>query len=258
MPTLTLAPLAIAIVVLIILANSVRILKEYERGVVFRLGRLIGAKGPGLIFLIPMIDKLQRVDLRIITFDIPPQDVITKDNVTIKVNAVLYFRVMDANKAIVNVENYMMATSQIAQTTLRSVLGQVELDGLLGERESINLQLQQIIDEQTEPWGIKVSVVEVKNVDLPIEMQRAMSKQAEAERDRRAKIIHAEGEFQASEKLAAAAEIIGKTPAGLQLRYLQTLTEVAAEKNSTLIFPVPIDLLTPFMQAAKNMLPKPE
>lgn len=245
-------PLTIAIVALIILANSVRILKEYERGVVFRLGRLIGAKGPGLIFLIPIVDKMQRVDLRTITFDVPPQDVITRDNVTIKVNAVVYFRVMDANKAIVNVENYMMATSMIAQTTLRSILGQVELDDLLTKREHINKELQQIIDEQTEPWGIKVSVVEVKNVDLPVEMQRAIARQAEAERERRAKIIHAEGEFQASEKLAAAAEIIGKSPIGLQLRYLQTLTEVAAEKNSTLIFPIPIDLLTPFMQAAKR------
>lgn len=245
-------PLTIAIVALIILANSVRILKEYERGVVFRLGRLIGAKGPGLIFLIPMIDKMQRVDLRTITFDVPSQDVITRDNVTIKVNAVVYFRVMDANKAIVNVENYMMATSMIAQTTLRSILGQLELDDLLTKRDHINKELQQIIDEQTEPWGIKVSVVEVKNVDLPVEMQRAMSRQAEAERERRAKIIHAEGEFQASEKLAAAAEIIGKSPIGLQLRYLQTLTEVAAEKNSTLIFPIPIDLLTPFMEAAKR------
>ncbi len=249
---LPMGPLTIAIVVLIILANSVRILKEYERGVVFRLGRLIGARGPGLILLIPIIDKMQRVDLRTITFDVPPQDVITRDNVTIKVNAVVYFRVMDANRAIVNVENYMMATSQIAQTTLRSILGQLELDDLLTKREHINKELQQIIDEQTEPWGIKVSVVEVKNVDLPVEMQRAMSRQAEAERERRAKIIHAEGEFQASEKLAAAAEIIGKSPIGLQLRYLQTLTEVAAEKNSTLIFPIPIDLLTPFMEAAKK------
>ena len=245
-------PLTIAIVVLIILANSVRILKEYERGVIFRLGRLIGEKGPGLILLIPIIDKMQRVDLRTITFDVPPQDVITRDNVTIKVNAVVYFRVMDANKAIVNVENYMMATSQIAQTTLRSILGQVELDDLLTKRDHINKELQQIIDEQTEPWGIKVSVVEVKNVDLPVEMQRAIARQAEAERERRAKIIHAEGEFQASEKLAAAAEIIGKTPTGLQLRFLQTLTEVAAEKNSTLVFPIPIDLLTPFMEAAKK------
>ncbi|HUU44929.1 MAG TPA: slipin family protein [Acidobacteriota bacterium] len=245
-------PLTIIIVALIILANAVRILKEYERGVIFRLGRLIGAKGPGLIFLIPIVDKMQRVTLRTIVFDVPPQDVITKDNVTIKVNAVVYFRVMDANKAIVNVENYLMATSQIAQTTLRSVLGQVELDDLLSNREHINQQLQKIIDDQTEPWGIKVSVVEVKNVDLPVEMQRAIAKQAEAERERRAKIIHAEGEFQASEKLAAAAAIIGKTPVGIQLRFLQTLTEVATEKNSTLVFPVPIDLFTPFIQAAQK------
>jgi len=244
-----LGTLTVAIVVLIILANAIRILREYERGVIFRLGRLIGAKGPGLIFLIPIIDKMQRVDLRTITFDVPPQDVITRDNVTIKVNAVVYFRVIDPNMAIVNVANYMMATSQIAQTTLRSILGQFELDDLLSNRDHINQKLQKIIDEQTEPWGIKVSVVEVKNVDLPVEMQRAIARQAEAERERRAKIIHAEGEFQASEKLAQAAEIIGKNPAAIQLRFLQTLTEIATEKNSTTIFPVPIDLLTPFVRA---------
>jgi len=244
--------LTVALVVLFILANAIRILKEYERGVIFRLGRLIGAKGPGLILLIPLVDKMQRVDLRTITFDIPPQDVITRDNVTIKVNAVLYFRVMDANKAIVNVENYLMATSQIAQTTLRSILGQVELDDLLSKRDDINQQLQKIIDDQTEPWGIKVSVVEVKNVDLPVEMQRAIAKQAEAERERRAKVIHAEGEYQAAERLAAAAEYFIKNPATLQLRYLQTLTEVAVEKNSTTIFPLPIDLITPFLKAAKK------
>ena len=244
--------MTVAVVVLFILANSVRILKEYERGVIFRLGRLIGAKGPGLILLIPIVDKMQRVDLRTVTFDVPPQDVITRDNVTIKVNAVLYFRVLDANKAIVNVENYLMATSQIAQTTLRSVLGQVELDDLLGKREDINQQLQKIIDEQTEPWGIKVSVVEVKNVDLPVEMQRAIAKQAEAERERRAKVIHAEGEFQAADRLGAAADIFAKNPATLQLRYLQTLTEIAAEKNSTTIFPFPIDIIQPFVDMAKQ------
>jgi regulator of protease activity HflC (stomatin/prohibitin superfamily) len=244
--------LTIVLVVLFILANAIRILKEYERGVIFRLGRLIGAKGPGLILLIPIVDKMQRVDLRTVTFDVPPQDVITRDNVTIKVNAVVYFRVLDANKAIVNVENYLMATSQIAQTTLRSILGQFELDDLLSNREHINQKLQQIIDDQTEPWGIKVSVVEVKNVDLPVEMQRAIARQAEAERERRAKVIHAEGEFQAAERLAEAADFFSKNPATLQLRYLQTLTEVAAEKNSTTIFPLPIDLIEPFMKAARH------
>ncbi len=241
-------PIVVSIIALIIIANAIRILREYERGVIFRLGRLIGAKGPGLIFLIPIIDRMIRVDLRTITFDVPSQDVITRDNISVKVNAVVYFRVIDANQAIVNVANYMMATSQIAQTTLRSVLGQFELDDLLSNREHINQKLQKIIDEQTEPWGIKVSVVEVKNVDLPVEMQRAIARQAEAERERRAKIIHAEGELQASVKLAEAAEIIGKNPATLQLRYLQTLTEIAAEKNSTTIFPIPIDLITPFLK----------
>jgi regulator of protease activity HflC (stomatin/prohibitin superfamily) len=239
--------------VLIILFNAIKILKEYERGVIFRLGRLIGAKGPGLIILIPIIDRMVRVDLRVITYDVPPQDVITKDNVSVKVNAVLYFAVMDANKAIVSVMNYFEATSQIAQTTLRSVLGQVELDDLLANREKINAELQRIIDEQTEPWGIKVSVVEVKNVDLPVEMQRAIAKQAEAERERRAKVIHAEGEFQASQKLADAATVIATAPNAMQLRFLQTLTEVAAEKNSTLVFPVPIDLLESF----RNYLERP-
>ncbi|MFH1374311.1 MAG: slipin family protein [bacterium] len=228
---------------LILMFNMIKVLREYERGVIFRLGRLIGAKGPGLIILIPVIDKIVRVDLRVITYDVPSQDVITKDNVSIKVNAVLYFQVVDANKAIVSVANFFEATSQIAQTTLRSVLGQVELDDLLANREKINAQLQQIIDDQTEPWGIKVSVVEVKNVDLPPEMQRAIAKQAEAERERRAKVIHAEGEFQASQKLADAAKVIASAPNAMQLRFLQTLTEVATERNSTLIFPVPIDLL---------------
>lgn len=232
--------------VFLILVNAIKILKEYERGVIFRLGRLIGSKGPGLILLIPLIDRMVRVDLRVITYDIPPQDVITKDNVSIKVNAVLYFQVVEPNNAIVSVANFFEATSQIAQTTLRSVLGQVELDDLLAKREKINADLQKIIDEQTEPWGVKVSVVEVKNVDLPPEMQRAMAKQAEAERERRAKVIHAEGEFQASSKLAEAAKVIATAPNAMQLRILQTLTEVAAEKNSTLIFPVPIDLLSSF------------
>lgn len=226
-----------------ILANAVRILKEYERGVVFRLGRVIGVKGPGLILLIPIVDKMVRVSLRTITMDVPPQDVITKDNVTVKVNAVIYFAVMDANKAIVAVEDFLYATSQISQTTLRSVLGEVDLDDLLSSREQINQKLQHIIDDQTEPWGIKVSVVEVKNVDLPVEMTRAIARQAEAERERRAKVIHAEGEFQASTKLAQAAGIISKEDGALQLRYLQTLTEIASERNSTVIFPLPIEIM---------------
>lgn len=237
---------------LILLFNMLRILREYERGVIFRLGRLIGAKGPGLIILIPIIDKMVRVDLRVITYDIPPQDVITKDNVSVKVNAVLYFQITDSNRAIVSVANFFEATSQIAQTTLRSVLGQVELDDLLANREKINAQLQKIIDEQTEPWGVKVSVVEVKNVDLPPEMIRAIAKQAEAERERRSKVIHAEGEFQAAKKLGEAAQVISASPGAMQLRYLQTLTEVATEKNSTLIFPVPIDIL----EAVKGALNK--
>ncbi len=238
----------IAFLVLIFLSNAIRILREYERGVIFRLGRLIGAKGPGIIFLIPMIDRMQRVDLRTITFDVPPQDVITRDNVSVKVNAVLYFRVMDPNKAIVAVANYFEATSQIAQTTLRSVLGQVELDELLASRDKINQELQVIIDRHTEPWGIKVSVVEVKNVDLPPEMTRAIARQAEAERERRSKIIHAEGEFQASQKLADAAEIISGTSGAMQLRFLQTLTEVSVSKAATIVFPLPIDLFEPFLK----------
>jgi regulator of protease activity HflC (stomatin/prohibitin superfamily) len=239
-------PLGILIIIffgIILLFNMIKVLREYERGVIFRLGRLIGLKGPGLIILIPGIDKMVRVDLRVITYDIPPQDVITRDNVSVKVNAVLYFQVVDANRAIVSVANFFEATSQIAQTTLRSVLGQQELDDLLANREKINTELQRIIDEQTEPWGVKVSVVEVKNVDLPVEMQRAIAKQAEAERERRSKVIHAEGEAQAAKKLAEAATIIATAPNAMQLRFLQTLVEVAAEKNSTLIFPVPIDLL---------------
>ena len=232
----------------LLLTSAVRILREYERAVIFRLGRLVGAKGPGLIFLIPLIDRMQRVSLRMVAMDIPPQDVITKDNVSVKVNAVLYFRVLEPSKAIVEVEDFLFATSQLAQTTLRSVLGQAEMDELLAEREKINAHLQKIIDSQTDPWGIKVSLVEVKHVDLPQEMQRAMAKQAEAERERRAKIIHAQGELQASAKLAEAAVVLSKDPAALQLRFLQTLTEIASENNSTMLFPMPIDLLSPFIK----------
>lgn len=232
----------------ILAASAIKILREYERGVVFRLGRLIGAKGPGLIIIIPGIDKLIKVSLRTVTLDIPPQDVITKDNVSIKVNAVVYFRVIDPNKALTEVENYLYATSQLAQTTLRSIVGQFDLDDLLSRRDKINIQLQEILDAHTDPWGIKVSLVETKGVDLPEEMRRAIAKQAEAEREKRAKIIHAEGESQASEKLAHAADVISKNPATIQLRFLQTLTEVATEKNSTIIFPVPIDLLAPFLK----------
>jgi regulator of protease activity HflC (stomatin/prohibitin superfamily) len=234
--------------ILIILSSAIRILREYERGVIFRLGRLIPTKGPGLIFLIPIIDRLVKVSLRVVAMDVPSQDVITKDNVSIKVSAVIYFRVIDASKAIVVVENFLFATSQLSQTTLRSMLGKSELDELLSEREKINKLLQETMDTHTEPWGIKVSLVEVKNVDLPVEMQRAIAKQAEAERERRAKIIHAEGEFQASQRLADASKIISTSPYALQLRYLQTLTEIAAEKNSTTIFPVPIDLFKPFFE----------
>ena len=235
--------------VVIILSNAIRILREYERGVVFRLGRLVAVKGPGIIFLIPIVDKLIKVSLRTVVMDIPPQDVITKDNVSIKVNAVVYFRVVQADKAIVEVENYLFATSQLSQTTLRSILGQASLDELLAERDKINASLQKIMDTHTEPWGIKISNVEVKQIDLPEMMQRAMARQAEAERERRAKVIHAEGEFQASQKLADAAEVIEDHPTALQLRYLQTLTEVASAKNSTTIFPVPIDLIAPFIKA---------
>jgi len=240
--------IVVVVLVLFILANAIRILREYERGVIFRLGRLIGAKGPGLILLIPIVDKMVKVSLRTVPMDVPPQDIITRDNVTVKVNAVAYFRVMDPQKAIVDVEDYIYATSQIAQTTLRSILGQAELDSLLSERDKINQELQKIIDEQTEPWGVKVSVVEVKNVDLPQEMQRAIARQAEAERERRAKVIHAEGELQASVKINQAAKILGETPVGIQLRYLQTLVEISSEKNSTTLFPIPIDLVKPFLE----------
>ena len=231
-----------------ILASAIRIVNEYERGVIFRLGRLVGAKGPGLFLLIPIVDKMVKMSLRTITMDVPPQDVITKDNVPVKVNAVVYFKVVNPSKAVVEVEDYVMATSQIARTTLRSVLGQAELDDLLAKREDINQKLQKIVDEQTDPWGIKVETVDVKDVELPETMKRAMARQAEAERERRAKIIHAEGESQASVKLAEAATVIAKEPTALQLRYLQTLTEVAAEKNSTIIFPLPIDIVKPLMK----------
>ncbi|HBE43166.1 MAG TPA: hypothetical protein DDW27_18590 [Bacteroidales bacterium] len=237
---------------LMILASAIRVLREYDRGVIFRLGRLIGAKGPGLILLIPVIDRMVKVSLRTVVMDVPTQDVITKDNVSIKVNAVVYFRVMQPTKAIVEVENYLFATSQLSQTTLRSILGQSELDELLSQREKINRELAVIIDHQTEPWGIKVSNVEVKHIDLPQEMQRAMAKQAEAERERRAKVIHAEGEYQASQRLADAANIISTNPATLQLRFLQTLTEVASEHSSTIIFPVPLDMISPFLAKEKK------
>src|SRR5512137_1067908 len=240
--------LFLIIFLVILLASAVKILREYERGVIFRLGRLIGAKGPGIFFIIPGVDKMLRISLRTITLDIPPQDVITRDNVSIKVNAVVYFRVVDPNRAVVEVENYLYATSQLAQTTLRSVVGQVELDELLAQREKINVQLQDILDKHTEPWGIKVSLVETKQVDLPDEMRRAIARQAEAERERRAKVIHAEGEAQAAAKLAEAANIISVHPAAMHLRFLQTLTEVSTEKNSTMILPFPIDLLKAFFQ----------
>ncbi len=241
--------LFIIILVIFFLASAIKILNEYERGVIFRLGRVLGSpKGPGLILLIPIIDRMTKVSLRTVVLDIPPQDVITRDNVTIKVNAVVYFRVIDPRKAIIDVENYLYATSQLAQTTLRSVLGQAELDDLLSHREQLNEKLQEILDTHTESWGIKVSNVEVKNVDLPQEMQRAIARQAEAERERRAKIIGAEGEFQASAKLSEASDILSRNPMALQLRYLQTLIEISTEKNSTIIFPIPIDILKVFME----------
>jgi regulator of protease activity HflC (stomatin/prohibitin superfamily) len=242
-------PYVVAVVIFVfILTQAIKIMNEYERGVIFRLGRLIASKGPGIIFIIPLVDKLMKVSLRLITFDVPPQDVITRDNVSIKVNAVVYYRIIDPNRAVVEIENYAYATSQLAQTTLRSVCGQAELDELLAEREKISLRLQEILDKDTDPWGIKVSKVEIKHIDLPPEMQRAMAKQAEAERERRAKVIHAEGEFQASQKLSEAAVIISKDPAALQLRYLQTLSEISTENNSTILFPIPIDLFKPFLK----------
>jgi regulator of protease activity HflC (stomatin/prohibitin superfamily) len=236
------------VLVVFFLASAIKILREYERGVIFRLGRVIKTKGPGLIILIPIIDKMVKVSLRLVTMDVPPQDVITRDNVSVKVNAVIYFRVMDPTKATIEVENFLFATSQLAQTTLRSVCGQVELDELLAEREKINTQLQTILDKHTDPWGIKVTTVEVKHIDLPQEMQRAMAKQAEAERERRAKVINAEGEFQAAARLTEAAAIIAAHPEALQLRYLQTLREISSEGNSTTLFPIPIDLLKVFMK----------
>jgi len=235
------------IIVLILLFSAIKILKEYERGVIFRFGRLRGTKGPGIIVIIPFVDKMVKVDLRTVTMDVPPQDIITRDNVPVKVNAVIYFRVLDPAKSIVKIEKYMVATSQIAQTTLRSILGQAELDDLLARREKINQKLQKIIDEQTDPWGIKVSTVEIKDVELPQSIQRAFAGQAEAERERRAKIISAEGEFQASEKLSKAAEVLSKFPVSVQLRFLQTLKEIATEQNSTIVFPVPIDLIETFI-----------
>jgi regulator of protease activity HflC (stomatin/prohibitin superfamily) len=245
----TVAVIVIAvIVVIIILASAIKVFPEYQRGVIFRLGRLMQPKGPGIFLIIPIVDKVVRVDLRTITMDVPAQEVITKDNVPVKVNAVVYFRVIDPSRSVVEVQNYIAATSQIAQTTLRSVLGQSDLDHLLTERDKLNTRLQEIIDEQTDPWGIKVSIVEIKDVEIPTSMQRAMARQAEAERERRAKVIAAEGEFQASEKLSQAAEVLSRTPAALQLRYLQTLTEIAVEKNSTTVFPIPIDLIEPFLR----------
>lgn len=244
--------ITLVVIGLFILASAIRVLREYERGVIFRLGRLVGAKGPGLIILIPIIDRMVKVSLRTVAMDVPPQDVITKDNVSVKVNAVVYFRVIDAGKAIVDVQDYLYATSQLAQTTLRSTLGQFELDELLSERGKINENLQVILDTHTDPWGIKVSLVEVKHIDLPEEMKRVIARQAEAERERRAKVIHAEGELQASKQLAEAAANLGKEPCAIQLRFLQTLVEVAAENNSTMIFPVPIDLFEPFLRKVSD------
>jgi len=246
-------PLIVVIVIVgLIIFSGVKIMYEYERGVVFRLGRLSGTKGPGFKWIIPGIDKLIKISLRVITMDVPPQDVITKDNVSVKVNAVVYFKVVEPEKAIIQVENYLYATSQLAQTTLRSVLGQVELDDLLAEREKLNLKLQDVLDRQTDAWGIKVTLVEVKYVDLPQDMQRAMARQAEAERERRATVIAAEGEFQASTKLAEASDILSKNPMALQLRYLQTMLEMSSEKSSTIVLPLPIDLLTPFIEKYKK------
>jgi regulator of protease activity HflC (stomatin/prohibitin superfamily) len=247
-------PLVVVIVLIVMfLASAIRIMNEYERAVVFRLGRIRDVKGPGLIIIIPGIDRVVKIDMRTITMDVPPQDVITKDNVSIKVSAVVYFRVMDANSAVTNVENYLFATSQLAQTTLRSVCGQMELDEILSEREKINMRLQEILDRSTEPWGIKISLVEVKHIDLPEEMKRSMAKQAEAERERRAKVINAEGEFQAAQKLIEAAALMETQPMSLQLRYLQTLNQIASENNSTTVFPIPIDLFKPFLKLAEKL-----
>lgn len=244
--------LTVVLIGSVLLVSGLKILREYERAVIFRLGRLVSSRGPGVVYVIPLVERMVRVDLRTITLEIPPQDVISRDNVSLKVSAVLYFRVLDPNKATVEIENYLFATSQLAQTTLRSVCGQAELDELLAEREKINTRLQEILDAQTEPWGVKVSLVEIKHIDLPQEMQRAIARQAEAERGRRARIINAEGEFQAAQRLADAARIIEPHPVALQLRYLQTLAAVATENNSTTLFPLPIDLLSPFLAAAKK------
>ena len=243
----------LVVVALILISMTVKIAAEYERGVVFRLGRLIGAKGPGIFFIIPFVDRWVKVDLRVVTMDVPPQDVITRDNVTVRVDAVVYFRVVGPEDSVVKVQNHFSATSLISQTTLRNVLGQSELDELLMQRDKLNQMLQKIIDEQTEPWGVKVSTVEIRSVELPETMRRSMAAQAEAERERRAKIIHADGEFQASERLAQAGAVIAREPTTLQLRYLQTLREIAAEKNSTTLFPIPIDLITPFIKMAKKL-----
>jgi len=248
----TLPFIVVVVLALMFLSAAIRVLNEYERGVIFRLGRVIDTKGPGLIIIIPIIDKMVKIDMRTITMDVPAQDVITRDNVSIKVNAVVYFRVVNAKPAVIGVENYLYATSQLAQTTLRSVCGQMELDEILAEREKINLQLQEILDRSTDPWGIKVSMVEVKHIDLPEEMKRAMAKQAEAERERRAKVINAEGEFQAAQKLIAAAGLRETQPMSLQLRYLQTLNQIASENNSTTVFPIPIDLFKPFLKLAEK------
>jgi len=238
----------IVVFVFILLVSAIKILKEYERGVIFRFGRLRGVKGPGIFVIIPMVDKMVKVDLRIVTMDVPPQDIITKDNVPVKVNAVVYFKVMDPEKSVIAIEKYIVGTSQIAQTTLRSIIGQADLDDLLSRRDKINQELQKIIDDQTDPWGIKVSTVEIKDVELPQSIQRAFARQAEAERERRAKIINAEGEFQASEKLSEAAKVLSIYPVSVQLRFLQTLKEIAAEQNSTIVFPIPIDLIKTFME----------
>jgi regulator of protease activity HflC (stomatin/prohibitin superfamily) len=242
----------VLVIIAALLISGIKILKEYERAVIFRLGRLVASRGPGIIYVVPLIERMLRVELRTVTMDVPAQDVITRDNVSVKVSAVLYFRVIDPNRAVTEVVDYLFATSQLAQTTLRSVCGQAELDELLAAREKINSQLQEILDTQTDPWGIKVATVEVKHIDLPQEMQRAMARQAEAERERRAKVINAEGEFQAAQKLSEASRVIGQHPMALQLRFLQTLTEVASEANSTTIFPLPMDLLTPFMKGPEK------
>ena len=251
----TIAIIVIVVVLVIIIASAaIKVFPEYQRGVIFRLGRINPPKGPGIFLIIPIVDRVVRVDLRTVTMDVPAQEVITKDNVPVKVNAVVYFRVVDPSKSVIEVQNYVMATSQIAQTTLRSVLGQSDLDHLLTERDKLNTRLQEIIDEQTDPWGVKVSIVEIKDVEIPGGMQRAMARQAEAERERRAKVIAAEGEFQASERLQQAAEVLSRTPAAIQLRYLQTLAEIATEKSSTTVFPIPIDLIEPFLK--RNLPPQ--